>query len=242
MTGSPSLPPAIEQGLAARVAAAREALGPDLVSVVLHGSAAEGRLRPASDVNLVLVLRVFDGARAAALRPALDAARVAFGASPMFLLESEIAPAAEAFAVKLADVARRRRVLFGADPFAACGVPRAAQRDRLRQVLLDQVIRMRARFLRAGRAEGPLADAIADAAGPLRAAAASLLELEGTRAPSSREALAASVRGEPALEAAVAAMSRAREAGPLPLAEATEAYLGLLAVAERLRQRAARLE
>ena len=52
-----------EQGLTVLVAAAREALGHTLESIVLYGSAAEGRLRPASDVNVIFVLTSFDAAR-----------------------------------------------------------------------------------------------------------------------------------------------------------------------------------
>jgi len=50
------------------VAAAREAFGHDLVSIVLFGSAAEGALRATSDVNVIVVLRAFDrGSRDALL-------------------------------------------------------------------------------------------------------------------------------------------------------------------------------
>jgi len=38
------------------VESAKVALGPTLVSIVLYGSAAEGHLRPTSDVNIILVL------------------------------------------------------------------------------------------------------------------------------------------------------------------------------------------
>jgi len=39
---------------------AKQSFGQDLLSVVLYGSAAEGRMRAASDVNLMLVLRQFN--------------------------------------------------------------------------------------------------------------------------------------------------------------------------------------
>lgn len=45
------IPPPIAKALDEIVAAARHALEPDLLSVVLFGSAAEGRMRPTSDVN-----------------------------------------------------------------------------------------------------------------------------------------------------------------------------------------------
>lgn len=55
-----------ERGLSDLVAAARQALG-DTLDSMLYGSAAEGRLRPASDVNVIFVLNRFDGARVDAL-------------------------------------------------------------------------------------------------------------------------------------------------------------------------------
>jgi len=121
-------------------------------------------------VNLILVLRRFDHARADALREPLRTARAAFGATVMFLLAEEIGDAAEAFAVKFADVLRRRRVLHGTDPFAALSVSREAQLRRLRQVLLNQALRMRERYATVSLREEQLARALVDAAGPLRSA------------------------------------------------------------------------
>jgi predicted nucleotidyltransferase len=237
------LPAQVDEELRRLVEAAREALGEDLQAIVLYGSAAEGRLRATSDVNLVFVLRRFERARVEALREPLRTARAAVGAAPMFLLASELSEATEAFAVKFADLLRRRRVLHGADPFAALVIPRDAQLRRLRQVLLNQLLRMRERFVVAGLREEQLARALADAAGPLRAAAATVLELEGRPAPSAKEALEQVARelGEPALAAALATMSRAREQGLLAPGEAAPAFLALLSIAGRLRERAARL-
>lgn len=241
--GGAPLPAQVDEELDQLVAAARRALGDDLEAIVLYGSAAEGRLRATSDVNLMFVLRRFDRARIEGLREPLRAARAAVGAAPMFLLSAELPDAAEAFAVKFADLLRRRRVLHGDDPFAGLAVPRDAELRRLRQVLLNQVLRMRERFAVAGLREEQLARGLADAAGPLRAAAAALLELEGRPAPTPREALERLVQelGDPVLRSALAAMSRAREAGLLPAGEAAPAFLAILALAGRLRERAAAL-
>jgi predicted nucleotidyltransferase len=241
--GMGALPAQVGEELERLVDAARRTLGEDLQSIVLYGSAAEGRLRATSDVNLVFVLRRFERARIEALREPLRTARAAVGAAPMFLLAVELQEAADAFAVKFADLLRRRRVLHGEDPFAGLVVPRDAQLRRLRQVLLNQLLRMRERFAVAGLREEQLARALAEAAGPLRAAAATLLELEGRPAPSAKEALEQVVQGlgEPALAAALATMSRAREVGLLPAGEAAPAFLSMLSVAGRLRERAARL-
>jgi hypothetical protein len=101
---------------------------------------------------------------------------------------------------------------------------------------------MRERYVVAGLREEQLARALAEAAGPLRAAAATLLELEGRPAPDAREALARVVveLGDPALTDALAAMSRARERGLLAPGEAGPAFLAILSAVERLRVRAAR--
>src|SRR5262245_36939851 len=107
------LPGDVARVLADVVEAAREAFADDLVSVVLYGSAAEGALRPTSDVNLILVLHAFDRVKADRFRGSLQVARAAIQLAPMFLLRDEIDGAACDFAQKFADIQRRRRVLFG---------------------------------------------------------------------------------------------------------------------------------
>ena len=53
------MPTAVEDRVNEFVSAARDALGDQLVSAVLFGSAAEGKLRATSDVNIILVLARF---------------------------------------------------------------------------------------------------------------------------------------------------------------------------------------
>ena len=84
-------------GLSSFIDSALAAFGPELRSIILYGSGAEGRLRPASDVNLVFVLASFDAAKADALREPFAAAHAAIRVSVMFLLESEVGQAMESF-------------------------------------------------------------------------------------------------------------------------------------------------
>jgi predicted nucleotidyltransferase len=184
-----ALPEPVGRVLEDFVEAAKDALGPTLRSVVLFGSAAEGQMRPTSDVNVILVLTAFDRARADRLREPLRVAYAAVRLSAMFLLDSEVAPAAEAFAQKFADVLRRRRILWGPDPFTGLAIPRDALLRRLRQVLLNLTIRLRALYVGRSLREEQLARAVADAAGPLGTCAASLLDLEGKPTAAPGEAL-----------------------------------------------------
>lgn len=224
------------------VAAARAALGEELASVVLFGSAAESALRPESDVNVLLVLKDFPEKGVGDLRGALRAARAAARLEVMFLLESEIADAAEAFAVKFADIGRRRRVLFGSDPFAGLKVPEDALRRRISQSLLNLMLRLREAWALHGGNDDEAARAAANFAGPLRAVAASLLSLEGVPVPPPKEALrriAATLPGDgwPAL---VESLSAVRERRPLASGEAARILGRLPALASLLRERARR--
>jgi predicted nucleotidyltransferase len=164
-------------------------LGTSLQSVVLFGSAAENRLRATSDVNLLFVVEAYDPARVATLGPVLQRAHAAFRLSAMWLTRDEVSLASESFAVKFADMARRHRVLFGDDPLAGVTISRQASVIRVRQVFLNLVLRLRSGYALNHDQEERLAFVVADAAGPLRAGAAELLDLEGQPAPSAREAL-----------------------------------------------------
>ena len=236
----PPLPEEIQRHLDIFVAAAQTAFGADLAAAVLFGSAADGQLRATSDVNLLLLLKRFTPASADALRGPLRLAHAAIDLQVMFLLESELPQAADAFAVKFADIIARHRVLHGVDPFASLHTSRDAVLRRLRQVLLNQQLRMRERYMLLSLTEEQLAGAIADAAGPLRSAAVSLAQLEGKSAQSGKQALEAFVDqlGDPALRAALHTMSAARETARLAPGQALPAFTGLMTITERLREHA----
>src|SRR5262245_51421335 len=239
LTAASDLPADVARVLDDFVAAARAAFDDHLESVVLYGSAAEGALRATSDVNVILVLRAFDRERADRLR---DAARVAHGAvglKAMFLLADEVEPASQAFAQKFDDVRRRRRVLLGRDPFANLDIRRDALVARINQVLLNLTLRMRAAYVERGLREEQLVPVVAHAAAPLRAAAASLLELEGKTVASPKAALreVAAAIGGAAAEGVLARVSEARETRTLPPGVAGETLLALVALATGIRAR-----
>jgi len=225
------------------VAAAARALGGALRSVVLFGSAAENRLRATSDVNVLIVVSQFDAASVAALHGILQQGHAAIRLAVMWLTEAELAAAGESFAVKFADIARRHRVLHGTDPFATFTVSRQAVIVRVRQVLLNLVLRLRASYALEHDREERLAVLIADAAGPLRASAAEILDLQGTPASTGREALERLAREWSAARAAdvLAVISRARETRGLEPGAAAAAYLEVVELASHLHRRAASL-
>jgi predicted nucleotidyltransferase len=221
------------------IEAAKGAHGDDLLSIVLFGSAAEGRLRATSDVNVILLLARFDPRAAEALREPLRVAQAAIRLSPMLILESELPSATTAFAEKFTDILRRRKILYGTDPFAGVTIPREIVAARLDQVLLNLILRLREAYLMRGLREEQLALAVADAAGPLRSAAATLLELQSRPVISGKAALEQFVQSSAhsAWSDVLAQISEAREQRVLPPGVAGPCLVKLIEIAQSIRAR-----
>lgn len=235
------LPPNVDRVLTEFVAEARDSFGEGLRAVVLFGSGAEGKLRPTSDVNLLVVLSAFDQEKADKLREPFRMAQAAIQLRSMFLLESELQPAMKAFAVKFGDILRRRRVLYGGDPFKGLSVSRDDSIVRLKQTLLNLILRLRELYIERGLREEQLAVVIADMAGPLRSCAATLLELEGTPAQSPKEALqsvAASLTDATISADEISRISEAREKRTLPPGTAAPTFFHLINLAHSMWKRA----
>ena len=236
----PQLPPPFGEVLNSFLQSAKDAFGSDLLSAVLFGSAAEGRLRATSDLNLILVLASFQQAKADQLRHALSVAQAAIQLHPMFLLKDEISHAARSFAPKFADIRRRRAILFGDDLFASLSIPRDAEIRQLRQQLLNFILRLRAAYVARSLREEQLSLLIAGALGPLRSYASVLLELEGHPAASAPQALQSvgvelAVPDWPQLSARLAATQETRVSAP---GEALGLFFPLLDLACRMDSRA----
>jgi predicted nucleotidyltransferase len=238
------LPANVQQILAGFVASAQRAFGEDLLSAVLFGSAADGSLRKSSDVNLILVLRRYDPARAQQVRNDLATAEAAILLRVMFLVQDEIPAACEAFAQKFSDILRRRVVLLGSDPFDGVSVPHAAQVRRLRQVLLNLLLRLRE--VHAGHESGSRStlNMLADSTGAMRSSAVLLLVLEGRDAPKPKQALldVAEKVAPGKFSAALRKLSRLRETATLPDADAHEVMIAMMDLAAAMHLRAAAIK
>jgi len=156
-------------------------------------------------------------------------------------LESELQPAMKAFAVKFGDILRRRRVIYGEDPFEGLTVSRNDSIVRLKQTLLNLTLRLRELYIERGLREEQLAAVIADMAGPLRSCAATLLELEGRPAKSAKEALqsvAASLTDVNISAGEISRISEARVKRTLPPGTAAPTFFHLIDLAHSMWQRA----
>jgi predicted nucleotidyltransferase len=237
---SAQLPEEVRTTLSEFAAAAQEAFAEDLLSIVLFGSAAERRLRATSDVNVVLVLRRVDPKKLEAIGESYRFAHAAIRLSAMFILETEIGVAKDAFAVKFADIIARHEVLYGPDPFVGLSVSREAALRRLLQVLVNLQLRLRERYALSSAYDEQLARAAADAVGPLRASATVLLWLESGAGMAPRDALR-QIADDAGSTAALAAITEARETGNIPAVDATATLVGAIDLATQLAARTERL-
>jgi len=182
-----ALPPTVATILQEFVATL--AAGMALESVILFGSAAEGRLRSTSDVNLLVIANDWTLEQLDTARLPLRAGRAAAGLTVMFLKSAEVQAAVDSFAVKFADIKARHRVLLGRSPFDSMQITREAALRRVQQVLLNLELRLRERYVVEGDHEERLEQLIADATGPIRASAATLVNLQDGRTLAPKAAL-----------------------------------------------------
>ena len=237
-----ALPAAVRSWLSQVSGALLESLGEDLDALILFGSAAEGRMRASSDVNLLVILRRFDAQRIDRVGEPLQNAAAAVELHPMFLLSGELPLAAESFSVKFDDIAQRRVLLYGSDPFEKLTIPRALLLQRLQKVLFNQTLRLRTLYALGSAREESLPALIADAAAPLRRSAATILELRGARSPSPKAALnslVAELGGD--WSEVLQSLSKARDDLRLAPGTARKLILRLTELSESLRQLAAAL-
>ena len=212
--------------------------GTNGVSIVLYGSAAEGRLRSTSDVNLILVLNSFEQAQVSSLIAPFRAAHAAIQLKILFLLKSEIDSALESFAVKFADVLKRRQILHGEDPFAHLSISRDVEILQLKQTLFNLLLRLRESYVLKGIHEDRLALVIAEMAGPIRVCAATLLELQGDSRLSPKEALEQFVTSSEygsQWKDLLPLLSQARENRTLPSGTAVKTLFGLMSLVETMK-------
>ncbi|HEU4887645.1 MAG TPA: hypothetical protein VFV49_07160 [Thermoanaerobaculia bacterium] len=236
------LPEDVRRVVDSLVSSARDAFDEKLRSVILYGSGAEGRLRATSDVNLLFVLTQFDSS-ADSFREPYRSAQAAANVAAMFVLDSELGDAAEAFAQKFADIGRRHVVLYGDDVVSRLRIPREALKRRVRQVLLNLTMRLREAYVERSLRAEQCAIVVADATGPLRTSAVSILELEGEEPLPPKEALEAVASGLAQRELAdvLPRLSEARERRVLPAGESAAILFDTLELARALYDRASRL-
>jgi hypothetical protein len=123
------------------------ALGPNLVSLVLYGSAARANhVDGRSDINLLLLVK---DASTTALQKAASvlAAWTRTGESaPLIFSEEEWKDSADVFPMEIEDVRDAHQVLRGRDPVAGVATDRSQLREQLEREVRSKLLRLRTEY------------------------------------------------------------------------------------------------
>lgn len=122
----------------------RKSLGPDLVSVVLYGSAAVGdHNEKFSDYNVLCVLTQVTPAQLGATESIFRWWREQGNPSPLLLTEHEVETSTDCFAIEFEDIKAHHRILYGADPVSALSIDRCFYRAQVEHDLRAKLLRLR---------------------------------------------------------------------------------------------------
>jgi hypothetical protein len=126
----------------------QQAVGENLQSVVLYGSAVSGEFHPDfSNVNLLLVLHDTSFATLSAIAPVVEKWGRQKHHPPLVLTRRELERSADVFSIELLDMQHRHRVLFGDDPLEKLTIPMHLHRAQVEYELREKLILLRERFL-----------------------------------------------------------------------------------------------
>jgi hypothetical protein len=213
------------------------ALGENLLSVVLYGSAARGDHHGAtSDLNLMAV--VADGAPGRLESAArAQGAWVKDGNHPILFVTPEwIRGATDVFPMEFLDMIEAHRTVHGSDPLAGVTVSPANLRLQCESEMRSKILKMRSAYLDAHGSARDLFELIVSVHGPLAASARAALRLAGEQVPARSEEVFDAAARRFGLDAAslreAGDLKRAGRAGPLVRMRAI--FLGLFDQMEAL--------
>jgi predicted nucleotidyltransferase len=207
--------PTLEQ-LTARLEAA---LGENLVSLVLFGSAARGtHVEGRSDLNLLLVVRDATVARLHAATPVIAEWSKAGEPPPLIFAESEWRASADVFPIEIEDMREAHRVLAGRDVLDGLPTRRADLRRELEHVVRGKVLRLRTEYAAAAADGKALGRLLVHSAGTFFILFRAVLRLTGGVPPQDQAALVRETAAAAGLDASPFAWVLAALAGKNPKA------------------------
>jgi predicted nucleotidyltransferase len=166
------------------------ALGENLVSLVLFGSAARGtHVEGRSDLNTLLVVRDAAVERLRAAAPIVSEWAKAGQPPPLIFSESEWRASADVFAIEIEDMREAHRILAGRDPFEGLVTKRSDLRRELEHEVRGKVLRLRTEYAAAAADGKALEQLLNHSAGTFFVLFRAALRLTGGVPPAGHDAL-----------------------------------------------------
>ncbi len=198
------------------------ALGDNLVSLVLFGSAARGtHVEGRSDVNVLAVVHDASVAALHAATPVVAEWTKAGQPPPLIFAEAEFRAATDVFPIEIEDLRDAHRMLAGRDPLEGITTRRGDLRTELEHEIRGKVLRLRTEYAAAAADGKALGRLLVHSAGTFFVLFRATLRLTGGVPPARhdalvREACAAAGLDASAFEWVLAALDgkQASELGP----------------------------
>lgn len=126
------------------VAKLKDAMGGDLVSVILFGSAASGEyLSRFSDINVMCVVARLGPEQLGKSEPVVRWWQGQGNPSPLMLTEHEVATSTDCFSIEFQDMKRHHEVLFGKDVVSGLEIDGRFYRAQVECELRGKLLRLR---------------------------------------------------------------------------------------------------
>ncbi len=194
------------------------ALGDNLVTLMLYGSAARGTsVAGRSDANVLLVVRDASADTLRRAAPALKAWIRVAKAPPLIQSEADWAASADVFPIEVEDIRDAHRLLAGRDVLAGLSTDRVDLRQELEREARGKLIRLRAEYAATGGDGQVLAELLARALSTFLVFFRAGLRLAGTPVPQDPGAVVAAAAAVAGFDAGAFGWAiTARQKSPAP--------------------------
>ncbi|HVM43144.1 MAG TPA: nucleotidyltransferase domain-containing protein [Gemmatimonadales bacterium] len=191
-------------GLEAFARRLEEALGENLVSLLLFGSAARGtHVEGRSDLNLLLIVRDASVARLHGTVPVVAEWAKGGEPPPLIFSETEWRASTDVFPIEMEDMRDAHRVLAGRDPFEGVVTKRGDLRFELEHEVRGKVLRLRTEYAAAAGDGKALGRLLVHSAGTFFVLFRAVLRLAGGAPPTGHDALVRETAAAAGLDASV---------------------------------------
>lgn len=189
--GVATLPAEVGEGLDRFCQGLREALGAQVVSLILYGGLARGEYaQPNSNVNVMVVVTEATVEAMDRALPAVQAGMRDLRLAVMFLSENDLRRSTDVFPTKFLDMQRHHRVLWGRDLLADLPIATDHLRLRCAQEIKNLLLRLRQFYLQRAAYPELIEGTLTRAISSFLYSVSVLLTLQGREAPVGKVAIA----------------------------------------------------
>ena len=172
-----------------------EALAPNLTSVILYGSAADGEyMEGKSDINILIIL---DSVRVVDLTVIMETGKKYAKkglAIPLIFEREHIETSLDTFPIEFSDMKKRHILIYGLDPLENASIEKTNLRYQCERELKSMLVNLRRGFIQTAGNKENLETLLAGSLSSVLAASRGLIWLMGETPPNNADALLSEIK------------------------------------------------